>query len=242
MAKSNTKTISIHNIGEVILTKSAVAKYLGIRIKPFDGIYVTIPKRVSYNEAEEFVRGKEAWILKHLNKIQKYEDAQEVFNEDTNFRTREHKLVIKKSMVEETIVSIKEFEIHVEYPWLEDVKSKIVQNKIKAGINQALRIEANNHIPLRVKELAYLYGFEYNKVTIKNLKSRWGSCSAKNNINLNIHLMKLPDELIDYVILHELAHTIHKNHSKRFWNALEKVLPNCKKLDKSLKQYSPQKY
>jgi len=242
MAKSNTKTISIHNIGEVILTKSAVAKYLGIRIKPFDGIYVTIPKRVSYNESEEFVRGKEAWILKHLNKIQKYEDAQEVFNEDTNFRTREHKLVIKKSMVEETIVSIKEFEIHVEYPWLEDVKSKIVQNKIKAGINQALRIEANNHIPLRVKELAYLYGFEYNKVTIKNLKSRWGSCSAKNNINLNIHLMKLPDELIDYVILHELAHTIHKNHSKRFWNALEKVLPNCKKLDKSLKQYSPQKY
>jgi hypothetical protein len=239
---SDSKSIFINNIGNIVLQKKSIAKYLGIRIKPFEGIFVTVPKRVSYKEAEEFVRSREDWILKHLPKIQKIENSKPMLDENTIFKTKEHNLVIKKSMVEETIVSINEDEIKIEYPWLEDVTSDKIQDKIKTAIIFTLRLEAKKHIPRRVKELAYLYGFEYNKVTVKNLKSRWGSCSGRNNINLNIHLMKLPNELIDYVVLHELVHTIHKNHSKRFWNALENILPNSKKLDRALKQYSPHKY
>lgn len=240
--KLDRKTIVLINVGNVILKKSSIARYLGIRIKPFEGVMVTVPKRVSFKEAEEFVRSREEWIIKHLPKIQKIENSQIVFNEESEYRTKEHKLVIGQSLVENTIISISNGEIIVEYPLFEDVNSDNIQNEIKKAINLALRIEAKKHLPMRVKELAHLFGFKYNRVTVKNLKSRWGSCSGKNNINLNIHLMKLSDELIDYVVLHELVHTKHKNHSKNFWNALEKVFPNSKKVDKQLKLFSPQKY
>ena len=72
----------------------------------------------------------------------------------------------------------------------------------------------------RINELADKYGFIFNKVSIRNQKTRWGSCSKNNNISLNIQLMRLSNSLIDYVILHELVHTIVKNHSILFWNTL----------------------
>ena len=90
----------------------------------------------------------------------------------------------------------------------------------------------------RIKELADNFGFVYNKVTIRNQKTRWGSCSGKNNINLNMQLMNLPNHLIDYVILHELVHTKVKNHSPLFWGSLDIYVGNAKAIDKELKKYS----
>ena len=90
----------------------------------------------------------------------------------------------------------------------------------------------------RVRELADKFEFVYNKVTIRNQKTRWGSCSGKNNINLNMQLMNIPNHLIDYVILHELVHTKVKNHSPLFWGSLDKYVGNAKAIDKELKQYS----
>ena len=90
-----------------------------------------------------------------------------------------------------------------------------MQAAIRKGIERALRLEAKQYLPDKVREFAEMYGFKFNKLTLKNIKSRWGSCSRKNNINLSIHLMRLPDHLIDYVILHELVHTVHHNHSEQ---------------------------
>ena len=73
---------------------------------------------------------------------------------------------------------------------------------------------------------------------VKNIKTRWGSCSSLNNINLNLHLMRLPDHLIDYVILHELAHTKEKNHGKSFWNLVDSLVMDLKEMKKELKTYS----
>jgi len=89
----------------------------------------------------------------------------------------------------------------------------------------------------RIGELAQLHNFVYNRVTIRKQKTRWGSCSTKNNINLNANLLHLPSELIDYVLLHELVHTRVKNHSKDFWDELETVVPNARKVDQRLKEY-----
>ena len=89
----------------------------------------------------------------------------------------------------------------------------------------------------RIKELADQFGFVYNRVTIRNQKTRWGSCSGKNNINLNMQLMNTPNHLIDYVILHELVHTKIKNHSPLFWGSLDKYVGNAKAIDKELKKY-----
>ena len=89
----------------------------------------------------------------------------------------------------------------------------------------------------RIIELAEYHGFNFNKITIRNQKTRWGSCSAKNNISLNIQLVRLPEKLVDYVILHELVHTLVKNHSNKFWKTLDLYIENSKKIDKDLKKY-----
>jgi hypothetical protein len=89
----------------------------------------------------------------------------------------------------------------------------------------------------RLQELAKIHGFKYNRVFFRNQKTRWGSCSSQNNINLNLRLIHLPQELIDYVILHELLHTRIKNHSRQFWNELEQLITGACALNKRLKQF-----
>ncbi len=104
----------------------------------------------------------------------------------------------------------------------------------RAPINRSV---ARRVIADRLEELAGQHGFTYAKVFVRNQKTRWGSCSAKNNINLNVHLIRLPSALRDYVILHELVHTRIKNHSPQFWEELEKHIANCKQVDRQLNQY-----
>lgn len=89
----------------------------------------------------------------------------------------------------------------------------------------------------RLDELSEKHNLPYNKAFVKNQKTRWGSCSMQNNINLNINLVRVPPELMDYAIIHELVHTKVKNHSQRFWDQLERYLPNAGALDQELDQY-----
>jgi predicted metal-dependent hydrolase len=89
----------------------------------------------------------------------------------------------------------------------------------------------------RLAELAGRHGFEYNRVYVRNQKTRWGSCSAQNNINLNVNLIRLPEALRDYVILHELVHTRIKNHGPRFWEELDTYVADCRQVDKQLNRY-----
>ena len=84
-----------------------------------------------------------------------------------------------------------------------------------------LRAMAKAQLPLRLKELADRYGFTYNRVAIKHNSTNWGSCSARNNINLNLNLMRLPQVLRDYVLLHELCHLRHHDHGDAFHLLLE---------------------
>lgn len=106
----------------------------------------------------------------------------------------------------------------------------------QAPINRAV---ARNIIVDRLNELARLHGFTYNKVFVRNQKTRWGSCSSRNNISLNMNLIRLPGELLDYTILHELVHTRIKDHSPRFWEELEKYVPQPRKVDKQLNRFGP---
>ena len=235
------KTVHIKSLGNILLKKNKLAKRISIKLKPHQGIIVTLPPFVPYSEAISFVKSRKDWVLKHLPKIKEIEKTFTEFDETTFFKTRERQLKIQKADIENAELLITAKEIIVKYPADENIKSEYVQKAIKFAIGEALRIEAKIYLPGRVKYLAEKYGFSYNKLFLKNIKTRWGSCSSKNNINLNVHLLRLPNRLIDYVILHELTHTIHKNHSNHFWSYLEKVLPGSKVLDKELNKYSIQK-
>ena len=100
--------------------------------------------------------------------------------------------------------------------------------------------EIRHSLSTRLSEIAQLHGFEYGKVSIRNQKSRWGSCSSANNISLNQKLYFLPPHLRDYVLLHELAHTEQKNHSPAFWSILHKVLGRVatQRMRRELRQYA----
>ena len=106
------------------------------------------------------------------------------------------------------------------------------------GFNQIEKAATKEKLVRRLAYLAKRHGFTYNRVTIRNQKTRWGSCSVKNNISLNMNLAKLPEELADYVILHELVHTGVKNHSPLFWKEVDKLVGNGKLMRRRLKHYS----
>ncbi len=116
--------------------------------------------------------------------------------------------------------------------WSEDHK-KLPKNTIKVE-----GIAAKEALFFRAWELAKEFGFCVNKISIRSQKTRWGSCSAKNNISLNIKLTKLPGDIMDYVILHELVHTRESNHGKRFWQEMEKIVNKARELDRKLKKYN----
>lgn len=100
-----------------------------------------------------------------------------------------------------------------------------------------LRLRAKAELPPRLAELAAEHGFEYNSVRIKHNVSNWGSCSSKKNINLNLNLVRLPDELRDYVMLHELCHLRHLNHGPEFHALLSEICPKWKEYSTALKGY-----
>jgi len=99
------------------------------------------------------------------------------------------------------------------------------------------REKASRKIILRCKELADETGLCFSRITIRSQKTIWGSCSAGNNISLNIKLARLPHKLMDYVILHELVHTRIKGHGRAFWEELDRYMVDSKSLRRELKKY-----
>jgi len=184
MGKSG--TVELDGVGSVLFAKSKRAKHLSITVMPFKGVRVAIPYGVSFEQAEDFVDSRRAWIRKQLKEVKELEEAYEAMSENED---------------------------------------------------EVNPVEARRVLVSRLEQLSAQHGFRYNKVSIRNQKTRWGSCSAKNDISLNMKLLKLPQELVDYVILHELVHTRIKNHTKAFWRALDRIVGNAKALDSRLNQY-----
>ena len=112
---------------------------------------------------------------------------------------------------------------------------KLTREKVIALAEEALKV-----IPERVEYFAKVIGVTYGKITIRNQKTRWGSCSSKGNLNFNCLLMLAPPEVLDYVVVHELCHRRQMNHSKAFWLEVEKVLPDYKEARKWLKEEGSQ--
>lgn len=117
--------------------------------------------------------------------------------------------------------------------------SDTVKEEVRRHMRLILRKEAKAHLPKRLEYLARLHGYEFSSLRFTHASSRWGSCNNKKAISLNIALMTLPFELIDYVLIHELAHTVHLNHSSAFWKEVSRVDEAYLIHRKKLKQYNP---
>ncbi len=128
--------------------------------------------------------------------------------------------------------------------WIEEAINKVEARRAASNSLEHLTTEdvqelakqAKKVIPLRVAYFADILGLEYGRISIRSQRTRWGSCSAKGNLNFNCLLMLVPEEIMDYVVVHELCHLIELNHSAAFWAEVERVLPDYKERRKWLKQ------
>lgn len=236
---SNSATIfHMEGIGTVKLRPDHRCKRLSIRIKPFEGVTVMFPPGYPQREALAFVEEKKGWIRRNRQKVEATENSRTVFDENVRFRTRSFELKMKREPRSDVRMTLNEGILHVACPDHLDIADEPLQKTIRQGIEKAMRIEAQQVLPHKVRKFASRYNFKPQKVFVKNLKSRWGSCSSVNNINLNLQLMRLPEHLIDYVVLHELCHTVEKNHGPRFWRLLNQVTSyRAKELAREMKKY-----
>jgi predicted metal-dependent hydrolase len=135
--------------------------------------------------------------------------------------------------------------VRAKKPWLQKHVARIqaYEKQKQAARDMFLNLdqsEAKKKITGRLRELARQYHFSYGKVSLRNQRTRWGSCSVKGNISLNMKLVALPRDLFDYVILHELVHTRVHNHSRKFWQELDKYVGSGKAKAKQLIEYGLQ--
>jgi len=135
-------------------------------------------------------------------------------------------VVEKEDWIRKTLQKIRDKKAKTEYIQ----QDPLTIEEMRELANKALIV-----IPQRVKHFAQIMGVNYGRITIRNQKTRWGSCSGKGNLNFNCLLMLTPPEVIDYVVVHELCHLIEMNHSKAFWNEVGKIIPNYKDYVKWLK-------
>lgn len=230
------KIVEIAGI-KINFKKNRQNKKIKLKVKQNGDVFVSLPVNCSFFQAIEFAKSQIGWIEENVKKMTENSSIAEVFDENTTFSTKNHILLIEKTDIKKTITSIKNGKIHIKFPKNEDILTKDNQQKIKKAIIETLRIEAKEFLPKRLDFWAKKYNLNYKEISIKNMTSRWGSCTSAGSISLNLHLIKLPLELIDYVILHELAHIKHPNHSDRFWTYLDKICPESTLLNKKLRFY-----
>jgi len=216
----------------VTIYKRRTSRHLRLSIAPTGQVRVSIPAWAPYRMGLDFAKTREAWIRGQLVAAVPLQPGQAVGKaHHLQFTVKPAAAAITSRLADTTIM--------VNYPAAERFDSPAVQKAAREACVRALRRQAEQLLPQRLARLAEAYGFSYSSVTVKCLKSRWGSCDQHGHIVLNLFLMQLPWELIDYVLLHELTHTRILRHGPDFWRAMAEVLPETPALKRALKDHQP---
>ena len=225
----SSKKILLEGIGEVLISKRKGQRTIRISISG-TAIKVTQPYLLPFAAGEAFLKSRTAWIVEHLKPAETYSSGQKLTDTTTLLFRRSERATIGSKLFDSSLVVLLP---RGSYPEDPDVQSYIAKK-----VTSLLRGKAESFLPRRVAELAKMFGFTYKSVQVKQLKRRWGSCNSKKELVFNLNLMSLDSLHIDYVILHELTHTIHMNHGEEFWSHLESVFPGCKKVAKVVRRYN----
>jgi len=223
------KSIYLDALGyDVVIARRKGTRSIRIAIKSDGTIRLTVPFMVSEKRALQFLEEKSAWIKQHHKKPVMLEPGIHI--------GKSHRLVFENSDIKDIKTRLGNNTVTIKLPQGISWSDTNAQTKARKAAEKALRKEAETLIPQRLKTLASQHGIVYKSSSIKKLKSRWGSCDSNKNIVFNMYLIQLDWNLIDYVILHELTHTIHQHHQSEFWSYLEGLQPDYKSRRKELKQ------
>ena len=200
--------IQDEEFGKITIRRSARATQVKVRVAPDGTLRASLPLYAPIFLVKRLIKSSRDELRAMLTDAQPSQDYS-----DGMHIGKSHTLVVRHVRAGVPKAERHKQQIIVTLPEGHELYDAEVSRTIRDCVITALRIEAKSYLPKRLSFLANKYGFTYEKVRFSHASGRWGSCSANGTISLNIALMKLPFELIDYVIVHELSHTIHMNHS-----------------------------
>ena len=222
---------NIHSFDYTLIRKPNM-KNCYIRIKDAQ-VIVSANMRVSDSYLHNFIDSKSDWIISQLKLAKSIPNA-DLTNPNSTLPLLGKELQIKittdRAIKKETLV-IDEGCAHFK------LKSTPTNIKLKALRDNLYKELSPQHITPLVERYSFAMQLYPTKITYRKTKSRWGSCSSQNTISLNTRLMMLPAPILDYIVIHELAHIQHKNHSAKFWNLVAQYDPDHKQHRKQLREY-----
>lgn len=195
-------------------------------------LIVRMPKYASLRDVERFVMEKKAWIEQKLQEagenVQKHSPKKFVSGEKFYYLGEKYTLVTRSQSIKSQSSKL-EFNngfyiFEGDIPYAKNIFIKWYKRQAKINI------------PKRVQWYAFHHNLKYGKITITSASRRWGSCTSTGNLNFTWKLILLPIKIMDYVVVHELAHLLQHNHSKKFWAEVEKMMPDYKERRKWLKK------
>lgn len=219
-------------------------KTISIKITHEGEVIVTSPFNIREETLLSIIKKKEKWIT---NKLQLFRQQESI--KDRNFRNGEKLLYLGKELEleinnlnKENHFKIDEYNLYDNLVRILDTKVIVYiddnkENIIRELIVKFYRIEAERLLKERTFYYSKIIGVNPNKITIKDQKTIWGSCSSKKNINYSYRIIMAPVDIIDYIVVHELCHLIHMNHSKEYWKSVESILPDYRDRKQWLKLY-----
>ncbi len=228
------KRFQIDEIGHVTVYKRRGTKRIKLSVDHDGNIKLTMPTWLPYRTGLGYVATKQQWLAKQ---VQQRTPTALRDNQSVGSGYRLHFEPYDGETVRSRILKSKE--IRIQYPADLTVDSSVVQQSAQKACIRALRAEAEEVLPGRLKQLAQQNNLRYSSISVRQLKGRWGSCDSNGHITMNLYVMQLPQLLIEYVLLHELAHTEYLDHSANFWAVLTRLDPLAKEHRKQLRDYRP---
>lgn len=225
------KTVEIDGIGAVSLYKRKGSRTLRLSISHTGQVRVTLPSWAPYSSAVTFAKAKSEWIKAQLPEVVLIPQAHPV--------GKAHHIHFDLGVGKAVTTRIHGNQARVLLPPGVRWDSREAQEAVQNVALRVLKKEAAQLLPFRLKSLAERHGYSYKSVAIKRLSGRWGSCTDQKDIVLNCYLMQLPWELIDYVLLHELAHTRIMRHGPPFWEEIAQHMPDVSQKRRAIKQHKP---
>lgn len=226
------RIITDKDFGEIIIRTHRLARNITMRTKP-NGLYVTVPPLCRTNKILSVIDNYRKDLLEKWKRIEP-----QPLNLNFSIEAPCFRLKVKEGNWKYFTIRFIDDETVIYCPPQIDFTEESVQKLLKNAIKRALRRKANEYLPLLLRTWAERYQLSFKQVKITQSKSRWGSCSTTQKINLSCYLMLLPPHLMDYVLLHELAHLKEMNHGTDFWRLLDSMTNGqAKQLRKELRAF-----
>ena len=196
----------------LLVQNSRARRYL-LRLRPDGTVWVTIPRRGTASAARDFAARNVGWLELQLQRLATQPRVPIAWSIGTQILFRGEPVCLESESA-----GVVRF-------GTERVKVPVATADLRPAIQKHLRQRAARELPVRLAELAARHGIVVNRISVRNQKSRWGSCSRRGTISLNWRLIQLPGWVSDYIILHELAHRRQLNHSEKFWQEVARLCP-----------------